>query len=183
MVNELERLRGEIKRYDTIILDLDSAGGLLSYTEEVLAVLQSIRLSVQLNTYVRHGSECLSACVLVFLQGEERIAGGASAWLFHGVCHAFTEVPTPKQTERFIALMAAAGVSESFLSTLIDNGYLSRPGEYWLSGYELYHIHNAGIITSLLDPWRPRSPAFVRPPGDAAASGLASEIWQSVTRP
>ena len=158
MAEELLRLSNEIKAYDTLILDLDSSGGQLAYAEEFVTALRLIRAGANLKTYVRHGSKCLSACVLVFLQGDERIAGGASSWLFHAACPAHSDLVLPKETMRFIDLMAASGVSEPFLSLLVLNGYMSKPGEFWLSGYELFNVHNANIITKLLDPWRPQRP-------------------------
>ena len=121
--------------------------------QSVAASLQSIRADVDLTTYVRNGSRCLSSCVLAFLQGDERIAGGASAWLFHGVCHAFANLPLPRETKRFVSLMAGARVSQEFLSLL--ESHITAPGEFWVSGYELYNVYRAGIITELLDPWRP----------------------------
>ena len=161
MVEELERRRGEVGTYGRVILDLDSPGGQLSYAERLVAFLQSIRGEVELATYVRHGSRCLSSCVLAFVQGEERIAGGASAWLFHGVCHAFAELPLPRETERFIALLAKAEVSKTFLALLESR--IGMPGEFWASGYELHRVYEANIITRLIDPWRPLSPVFDRP--------------------
>ena len=77
-------------------------------------------------------------------------------WLFHGVCHAFAELPLPQETEYFLTLLADAGVSREFLSVL--ERQISRPGEFWASGYELYHVYQAGIVTKLLDPWRPLTP-------------------------
>lgn len=162
MVEELERRRGDIGSYGRVILDLDSPGGELGYAERLVTFLQSIRGAVELTTYVRHGSRCLSSCVLAFLQGEERVAGGASAWLFHGVCHAFAELPLPKETERFLALLAEAGVSKEFVALLESR--IGAPGEFWASGYELDRVYKANIITRLIDPWRPTSPIFERPP-------------------
>ncbi|MGQ7792446.1 hypothetical protein ACUN0C_08570 [Faunimonas sp. B44] len=163
LAEDLERLLERIEGYDTVILDLDSAGGELAYAERVSAVLGALRERVLLRTYVRHGSSCLSSCVLVFMQGEERVAGGASAWLFHGVCRAFATLPLPRETARFVERLAAAGVSGAFLSSI--EGYLNAPGEFWLSGYELHAVREAGIITTLLAPWRPLHPSFRSPPG------------------
>ncbi len=158
MMEELDRLRDGLDGYDRLILDLDSPGGELSYAERVATFLQSIRGEVDLTTYVRHGSRCLSSCVLAFVQGETRIAGGSSSWLFHGVCRAFADLPLPRETEYFLSLLADAGVSKVFLSLL--KRYIGGPGEFWVSGYELYHVYQTGIITNLLDPLRPLSPLF-----------------------
>jgi len=93
-------------------------------------------------------------------EANERDVAPPSAWLFHGVCHAFADLPLPEETKRFISLMAEAGVSQEFLSLL--ESHITTPGEFWVSGYELYNVHRAGVITKLLDPWRPMNPIFNR---------------------
>jgi hypothetical protein len=163
MTEDLLRLSERVKPFDTLILDLDSPGGRLDHAEELVAALQSIRDNAKLKTYVRHGSHCLSACALVFQRGDERIAGGASVWLFHAACPAFSRLPMKNETQRFIDLMIAGGASKEFLSSLVDKGYLSLPGEFWTSGYELFHVYKANIITTLLDPWRPIRPELPQP--------------------
>lgn len=158
MADELDRLRPMLAAYDRLIVDLDSPGGALAYAEELAGALRDLRRDATVNTLVRNGARCLSACVLLFMQGEKRVAGGSSAWLFHGVCRAFADLPLPRETERFIAALGAAGATAEFAETL--RAYLPSPGELWLSGYELYAVHHAGIITDLLDAWQPLGPSL-----------------------
>lgn len=153
-----------IGRYKHIVLDLDSPGGQLDHTALVVNALREWRRNAALRTRVRHGRSCLSACVIVFMQGEQRIAGGASAWLFHGPCPRYTNVPTPRATERYIAMLREAGVGEALLCELISGQYLSQPGKFWLSGFELFHRQGAGVITELLQAWQPEMPII--PPFD-----------------
>jgi hypothetical protein len=150
--------------YDRVLLDLDSPGGTLAETEKSLEIIAEIRGSAQVDTLVRNGSLCASACVAVYMQGEERIAGGASVWLFHGACYGQSNVPSISLTKRFLDILAEAGVSESFLCWLVDEQYVLRPGNLWLSGYELFHVYEANIITRLLEPWQPDTP-YVPSPG------------------
>lgn len=145
--------------HTSVILDLDSVGGELTHAEKVIAVLRDIRRETLLVTRVRQGRRCLSACVLVFVQGERRLAGGATAWMFHGPCPWYTNSPAAGPTERYVTLLAERGVSMSFLCLLSRNGYLDRPGKFWASGYELIHVYDAGIITELIEPWEAEEPA------------------------
>jgi hypothetical protein len=57
-------------------------------------------------------------------------------------------------------MLRTAGVSEAFLEMLMRKGFVTRPGSLWVSGYELVHRYNAGLITSLLDPWQSEEPAY-----------------------
>lgn len=165
MAENLEEIgRTVVGRYKEVILDLDSPGGQLSDAAKAVAALRSWRRDAKLNTRVRHGRNCLSACVILFMQGDERLAGGASVWQFHGACPPFTNRPSSAATERYIAMLRESGVGEEFLCELTSGRYLTLPGKYWLSGYELFHRKGAGIITGLLPSWQPEPPSV--PPFD-----------------
>ncbi len=145
-------------QFSTVVLDLDSEGGELRHAETVAAVLREIRDSARLQTLVRLDHECLSACVLVYMQGEDRIAGNATAWMFHGPRRLETNVPSIDATLRYIGLLRDSGVSESFLALLTERDRLKQSGAFWMSGHELFQDHGANIITRLLDPWQPEEP-------------------------
>lgn len=160
MAENLAAIWADIRgQYDVIVLRLDSHGGELGHTVKVISILKQIRSEAFLETLVYHGDSCYSACVLVFMQGERRVAGGASAWTFHGLCPRHTNVPVPDATSRFVELLRDAGASETFLCSVLEERRLSRPGQFWFSGYELFHVQHAGIITDLLDSWQPETPA------------------------
>lgn len=159
LAEKLEKIASEIiPDYHAIIIDMDSAGGELAYTERVAEILRRMRDEVDLKTYVRHGAHCLSACVLLFAEGEERMAGSSSSWLFHGVCHAFQDQPSPVATQRFLDLLLEAGVSEEFICGFAEKGYFNEPGGHWMSGYELFHLHDANIITRMVPSRQPSGP-------------------------
>jgi hypothetical protein len=145
-------------------LDLDSNGGELVHTERVITILKGIRGEAMLETLVRQNHRCLSACVLVYLQGAERTAGSATIWMFHGPHRLHTNVPSPVSTLRYVDLLRQGGVSEPFLSFLVEQNRLNSPGGYWMTGHELFQMHHANIITRLLEPWQPEIPAA--PPFD-----------------
>lgn len=145
-------------RYKRLLLDLDSPGGSLAETEKVVSVIADIRREARIDTLVRHGAMCASACVAIFVQGEDRAAGGASVWIFHGACQNHSNVPSLGLTDRYLDILREAGVSSAFLCHLVEKGYLTSAGKLWLSGYELYHVQRANVITRLLEPWRPEAP-------------------------
>lgn len=153
----------------SVLLDLDSVGGELTHAEKVISVLADIREDARLRTRVRQGNRCLSACVLVFVQGERRLAGGATAWMFHGPCPLYTNSPAAEPTQRYVTLLAERGVSAGFLCLMTRNSYLESPGKFWASGYELVHVYDAGIITDLSEPWEPEAPS--PPPFDPQLRG------------
>lgn len=157
-----------------MLIDIESPGGELGETERIVEVIRAIRAQGKVDSLVRHGALCASACVAIYAQGEERAAGGSSVWLFHGACHRGSNVPSIALTGRFLDLLAEAGVSSDFIRTLTERGYVTNAGKLWLSGYELHHVFEANIITRLLDPWRPEASDFVvsppsRDPGTATS--------------
>lgn len=157
-----ERLRELVKEYvgsyPVFLLDLDSQGGLVSHTSEVVEILADLKRKARLDTVVRHGAGCLSACIPIFMQGQSRRAGGASVWLFHGACSPYTNVPSMNATQTYLELMIRSGVSEDFLCELTAKGVFSKPGRYWVSGYELFHVQRAAIVTELLPSWQTEEP-------------------------
>ncbi len=72
-------------RYETdrFIIDLHSPGGVLQEGEQVIRIINRMQRSHQVDTRVRARRSCLSMCVAIFLQGEERIAAPNSRWMFH----------------------------------------------------------------------------------------------------
>jgi hypothetical protein len=159
MAEDLAEIWREIKgRHTRIVLDLDSSGGDLVHAEKVIAILREMAGEVALTTVVEQGNRCLSACVLVYMQGSERAAGGATAWMFHGACPPFSNIPSAAATRRYLSDLEEAGAATQFLCTLETSGYLDAPGRFWVSGYELFHVYEANVITRLLEPWEPAAP-------------------------
>ena len=148
------------QKYNHVILELDSDGGDLSYVKEIIGVLTEVRARMELTTRVTEGSLCASGCIPLFLQGEKRKASGASIWVFHGARSAFTNVPDPVATAEYLDLLTARGLDPRFRSYLEADNRVFRPGSFVLSGYELFAVHDAGVITELFPPWREEAPVF-----------------------
>lgn len=166
MAANLEEIGKQILgQYTALILDLDSDGGTVAHATLVVEVLRQLRAKIAVHTMVRHGRNCLSACIPVFMQGQRRQAGGASVWMFHGACAPYSNMPSEQATQRYLELLAKSGVPEAFLCALRTKGAFSGPGGYWMSGYEIFQEREAAIITELLPSWQPEpevSPPFDR---------------------
>ena len=139
----------------------------------MVEVLRQLRANIAVHTLVRHGRNCLSACIPVFMQGQRRQAGGASVWMFHGACAPYSNVPSEKATQWYLELLASSGVSEAFLCALKAKGAFSGPGGDWMSGYELFHeqeAHHHG--TSPVLAAGARDQPAIRPPVEAALASM-----------
>lgn len=140
------------------VLELDSEGGELAAVAAIVRILKGLGKDVELTTRVMGGATCASGCVAVFMQGQKRKASGASVWVFHGACSAGTNVPSLSATQAYLDLLAESGVDPDFTCKLVQEGYVTRPGAWMISGYELFHIHKSNIITELLPAWQPEEP-------------------------
>ncbi len=140
--------------YRHALLELDSDGGDLRLVHELVAVLSAARARMEFTTRVTEGSICASGCIPLFMQGQKRKASGASIWVFHGARGAMTSLPDPAATENYLDMLSAAGMRPAFRAMLEEDNRIFRPGHLVLSGYELFAVHDSGIITELLPAWR-----------------------------
>ena len=156
MAQNLRRIWSEISRvprFRTVVVRLDSPGGLQSHGAEVIDILREIRESRELVTLVAEGDLCASMCVPLFIQGSSRIASPASAWMFHGAARFMSNVPHLPMTQRYVEHFIEREVGVAFVQSLLRENYLTLPGEYWLSGSELAAVSD--IITRLVPNWKP----------------------------
>lgn len=145
-------------RFNHVVLELDSEGGDLAFARKAAEVLEIAGRTRELTTRVMGGATCASACVLLFMKGQKRKASGASVWVFHGACGRNTNVPSLSATQQFIDLLVASGVNKDFTCSLVEQGYVTRPGQFMISGFELFHHTDSNIITELLPSWQPEEP-------------------------
>jgi hypothetical protein len=143
-------------RFRRVVLRLNSPGGTDLHGLEVISVLRDMRRQIRLITLVNEHDLCASMCVPIFLQGELRYAGPATSWMFHGAAKGLSNIPSLPATERYFDLFKERGIDSAFTSFLFENKYVTTPGTYWISGYELAAKSN--IITKLLSNWQPQEP-------------------------
>src|SRR6266536_3054325 len=159
MAENLREIWTEIKknnRFHRVALRLNSPGGTDLHGLEVIDVLREMRQQVRLMTVVNEHDLCASMCVPIYLQGDVRYAGPATSWMFHGAAKAMSNIPSLAPTERYFDLFKERGIDASFTAFLFDNRYVTSPGAYWISGYEL--AGKCNIITKLLPNWQPQEP-------------------------
>lgn len=70
-------------RSERILLQLNSPGGSLREGGDVIELLQRIKHTHKLDTYVASAAICMSMCVPIFLQGDNRIAAPDARFMFH----------------------------------------------------------------------------------------------------
>lgn len=65
------------------IINLNSPGGALREGRLVIDVINQMKQTHMVETTVGEGANCLSMCVPIYLQGEQRSASRNSRWMFH----------------------------------------------------------------------------------------------------
>jgi hypothetical protein len=153
-----DTLLSEPGKYNHVVVEFNSEGGDLEAVKEASAVLREVARTKELTTRVLGGGICASGCVALFMQGQKRKASGASVWIFHGACKSGTNVPSLSATIEYLDLLVESGVNPDFTCKLVQQGYVTAPGNYFLSGFELFHHHNSNVITELLPAWQPEQP-------------------------
>lgn len=145
--------KAKVKRF---VIDLDSPGGSLDEGSAVIAAIDEMKKTRQVDTRVSAGHDCLSMCVPIFLQGQRRMASASSRWLFHAPrsvdYFSGKDVASPTFEHNFYAQRY---FNTYFRQSPIDPQWLARNEplfarrNVWLSGLQLFEEH-ANIITELL---------------------------------
>lgn len=66
-----------------VVIDLHSPGGSLWEGRRVIEQINRMKRTHRVDTRVTGYHSCLSMCVPIFLQGQNRTASAASKWMFH----------------------------------------------------------------------------------------------------
>ena len=156
------------------VLFLNTGGGSVLEGEKVIAVLQKIKRTHQLDTSVSQGSRCGSMCIPVYLQGRSRFAGRSSSWLFHEVTRPGAQYGSTKRVaESYRRLIdkywVPAGVSQTWIERMLVE---TNNHDWWQTGNDLI-ADKAGIITHALENRRARNLEADMPtttPGAAVAA-------------
>ncbi len=138
-----------------IVINLHSPGGSLREGREVIAVIKYMKKTHRVFTYVAPRRSCLSMCVPIFLQGNDRIAAANSRWMFHEPSNVdfFTEEKI-KVPEAERQAMINRYVERYFVNSPISPAWLKGllkkwPGkDVWFTGQQLVD-ERAGVISRL----------------------------------
>jgi len=138
-----------------IVIELSSPGGSLAEGHAVIDVIGAMKRTHEVDTRVRARDICLSMCVPIFLQGEDRIAAPSSHFMFHQptAVDFFTEEKVERpaferrmDAERFYnRYLIASGVNPVWGETLKAEW---DGKDVWKTGKELFE-EDAGIVTVL----------------------------------
>jgi hypothetical protein len=166
-------LRTALDRYAAashrVVLFLNSAGGQVEEGDRVIHLLNEIKPMHRLVTIVRDDELCASMCIPVFLQGDDRVVGRTSQWIFHEA--AKPGVNGKQRLEETLQLFdryyAPAGVSADWIKSIIP---IIKRADLWQSGSDLIKANN-GIVTYPLEKWTER---IVAPSGNGAKLERAS---------
>lgn len=153
MAADLAALLRSVPRDRKVILDLDSAGGELDEGNRIIALVKTARARRHIDTLVWYGHLCASMCIPIYLQGEKRHAAALSVWMFHPAHRGQSPFPSVAATAAVLGDMVAYGMSREWLEELEKREVFSTPGEFWISGADLY-AQGAGVITDLLPAQR-----------------------------
>lgn len=152
LTKEFQKLIKETDLKKEIELRFDSVGGSIYETKKMINILDELKVkNVRLTTRVDQGSICASSCVPLFVQGQNRLAGNASSFMFHGVAlYTLTNVPSENETDIMIDTYRKAGIAEKWIQEHIGMQVWSSPNETWYNGKELLE-NGSNFVTGSLN--------------------------------
>ena len=158
------RYKADKRRF---VIDISSGGGSVAEGRAIIAVLRELRKTHHLTTRVSRGETCLSMCVPVFLQGQDRVAARASVWMFHPVIKGQTHLLDVSAWEDLIkAYYLPAGVERTWLDSL--RSQVGAPAEVWLTGGQLMDA-KSGIFQRAIEDVLKLDPTRVLPDPETIA--------------
>ncbi|MEM9278764.1 MAG: ATP-dependent Clp protease proteolytic subunit [Pseudomonadota bacterium] len=80
MVKALKKYRSKT---DHFIIDISSQGGYVNSGEVLIDYMKKLKSGHTIDTRVPRDGKCLSMCVPIFLNGENRYAGSTTKFMFH----------------------------------------------------------------------------------------------------
>lgn len=137
------------------IIELDSPGGAVAEGKRVIQLMERIKSSHDLEMRVGRGADCLSMCVPIYLQGDERIAHPRARFMFHepATYDSFTDerVKEANFERRFVAdrffdrYFVNSPMTPEWRSWL-ENEWVGK--DVWKTGKELVE-EDSGVVTVL----------------------------------
>lgn len=136
------------------LLQLNSAGGSVREGGDVVELLQRIKRTHTLDTYVASREICMSMCVPIFLQGNKRIAAPDARFMFHEPKRFYDDGSEAKGfsferealTRRFFTRYFTNSPMNANWRVQLEKDWLGK--DIYKSGKQLVE-ENAGIVTDL----------------------------------
>lgn len=148
MADELSELLDKISSGQRLILDFKSEGGESREGYKIIEAIKKHKARLKIDTFVDNGALCASMCIPLFMQGQTRIAGARSSFMFHGASPINTNVPNPISSRVYTDALVEAGASAEWVESLWSQGIFSKPMEYWANGEELF-AEKSNIVTKV----------------------------------
>lgn len=136
------------------LLQLNSPGGSVREGGDVVELLQRIKRTHTLDTYVASREICMSMCVPIFLQGNTRIAAPDARFMFHEPKRFYDDGSEAKGfsferealTRRFFTRYFTNSPMNANWRVQLEKDWLGK--DIYKSGKQLVE-ENAGIVTDL----------------------------------
>ncbi|MGB5213497.1 MAG: ATP-dependent Clp protease proteolytic subunit [Anderseniella sp.] len=136
------------------LLQLNSPGGSVREGGDVVELLQRIKRTHTLDTYVASREICMSMCVPIFLQGNTRIAAPDARFMFHEPKRFYEDGNEAKGfsferealTRRFFTRYFTNSPMNANWRVQLEKDWLGK--DIYKSGKQLVE-ENAGIVTDL----------------------------------
>lgn len=137
------------------VIRLNSPGGSLDEGRDVIKVIERMKKTHRVDTYVGPLENCLSMCVPIYLHGQRRLAHPKSQWMFHEPRSVdfFTDKEV-KEPEFERQRMVKKYVQKYFVNSPINKKWLNQllkqwqGKDIWLTGQQLVDT-NSNVITEL----------------------------------
>ena len=137
------------------VIRLNSPGGSLDEGRDVIDLIERMKKTHRVDTYVGPLENCLSMCVPIYLHGQRRLAHPTSRWMFHEPRSVdfFTDKAV-KEPEFERKRMVKKYVQKYFVNSPIRKQWLDQllkqwqGKDIWLTGQQLVDT-NSNVITEL----------------------------------
>jgi len=147
-----ERVAEEIQKatHPNIILDLASPGGRTKESDKIILAMDEAKAQgKKLITLVSNGHSCESACTLVYMNGDRRIAGAAGVFMFHAVQYeAMPGVADKLMTSAIIKFYQDRGLSKDWIAERYVQEVFVGVNDYFITGKDAY-AQKIGLVTEL----------------------------------
>ncbi|MEM7633445.1 MAG: ATP-dependent Clp protease proteolytic subunit [Pseudomonadota bacterium] len=136
------------------LLQLNSPGGSVREGGDVVELLQRIKLTHRLDTYVASRNICMSMCVPIFLQGSKRFAAPDARFMFHEPKRFYDDGSEAKGFSFERKALTQRFFSRYFVNSPMDANWRVQLEKDWIgkdifkSGKQLVE-ENSGIVTDL----------------------------------
>ena len=151
LTRAFEEWRGRSGRF---LLQLNSPGGSVREGGDVVELLQRIKRTHKLDTYVASREICMSMCVPVFLHGSKRIAAPDARFMFHEPKRFYDDGSEARGFSFERKALTQRFFSRYFVNSPMDANWRVQLEKDWIgkdifkSGKQLVE-ENSGIVTDL----------------------------------